>query len=62
METDGQNGNVKEGQRSDTAVQLDRFVYNDAIVRAFLLITVLWGFVALLVGIVWPRCSSRCRQ
>ena len=52
MEPDGQNGIAKEGKRSDTAVQLDRFVYNDAIVRAFLLITVLWGSVALLVGIV----------
>ncbi|NUQ61248.1 MAG: cytochrome-c oxidase, cbb3-type subunit I [Pirellulales bacterium] len=31
---------------------LERFVYNDAIVRAFLLATVLWGVVAFLVGLL----------
>ena len=42
---------------------LEKFVYNDAIVRAFLAITVVWGLVAFLVGLVvalelvWPALS-----
>jgi len=31
---------------------LEKFVYNDSIVRAFLMITVLWGVVSLLVGLI----------
>jgi cytochrome c oxidase cbb3-type subunit I/II len=31
---------------------LEKFVYNDAIVRAFLLVTILWGVVAMLVGLI----------
>ena len=31
---------------------LEKFVYNDAVVRAFLLVTVLWGVVAFLVGLI----------
>ncbi len=31
---------------------LERFVYNDAIVRAFLMMTVIWGLVAMLVGLI----------
>jgi cytochrome c oxidase cbb3-type subunit I/II len=31
---------------------LEKFVYNDAVVRAFLMITVLWGVVSFLVGLI----------
>ncbi len=31
---------------------LEKFVYNDSVVRAFLMITVLWGVVSLLVGLI----------
>ncbi len=31
---------------------LEKFVYNDRIVRAFLLVTILWGVVAFLVGLL----------
>ena len=31
---------------------LQQFVYNDAVVRAFVLVTVLWGVVAFLVGLI----------
>ncbi len=31
---------------------LEQFVYNDNIVRAFLLVTILWGVVAFLVGLI----------
>ncbi len=31
---------------------LEKFVYNDSIVRAFLLVTILWGVVAFLVGLI----------
>ncbi len=46
-------GEVKP--RSDNgaaAPRLDQFVYNDSVCRAFLLITVLWGIVGLLVGVI----------
>jgi cytochrome c oxidase cbb3-type subunit I/II len=42
---------------------LETFAYNDAIARAFLMITVLWGIVALLVGLIvalqlaWPALN-----
>ena len=42
---------------------LETFAYNDAIARAFLMITVLWGVVALLVGLIvalqlaWPALN-----
>jgi len=46
---------------ADSSLRMERFVYNDGIVRAFLLVTVLWGVVAFLVGLVvacnWP-CPS----
>lgn len=31
---------------------LDRFIYDDKIVRAFILMTVVWGLVAMLVGLI----------
>ena len=31
---------------------MEKFVYNDAMVRAFLMVTVLWGVVAMLVGLI----------
>ena len=31
---------------------LEKFIYNDAIVRAFLMITVVWGLVSFLVGLI----------
>ena len=34
------------------APPLERFVYNDSIVRAFIMGTVLWGAVAMLVGLI----------
>ena len=34
------------------APKLDKFIYDDRIVRAFLLITIVWGLVAFLVGII----------
>lgn len=34
------------------AVALDRFAYDDAIVRKFLFATILWGIVGMLVGVV----------
>jgi cytochrome c oxidase cbb3-type subunit I/II len=37
---------------ADMAGPLEKFVYNDAIVRAFLLATILWGVVAMLVGLI----------
>ena len=42
---------------------LEKFVYNDRIVRAFLLVTILWGVVAFLVGLLvaaqlaWPKLN-----
>ena len=35
-----------------TAERVERFVYDDAIVRMFLLATVVWGLVGMLVGLV----------
>jgi len=35
-----------------SASRLERFSYDDAIVRKFLLMTLIWGFVGMLVGIV----------
>jgi cbb3-type cytochrome oxidase subunit 1 len=32
--------------------RVERFVYDDGIVRMFLLVTVLWGLVGMLVGLV----------
>ena len=32
--------------------RVERFVYDDEIVRMFLLVTVLWGLVGMLVGLV----------
>jgi cytochrome c oxidase cbb3-type subunit I/II len=40
------------GDSTATPPKLEQFVYNDSIVRAFLLVTLLWGVVALLVGIL----------
>jgi cytochrome c oxidase cbb3-type subunit I/II len=37
---------------ADSSLRMERFVYNDSIVRAFLLVTILWGIVAFLVGLV----------
>ena len=31
---------------------MEKFVYNDSVVRAFLMVTVLWGVVAFLVGLI----------
>ncbi len=39
-------------RRDENSGVLEKFVYNDAIVRAFLLVTILWGVVAFLVGLV----------
>jgi cytochrome c oxidase cbb3-type subunit I/II len=38
--------------RAAAAAPLEKFIYNDAVVRAFLLVTILWGVVAFLVGIL----------
>jgi len=46
---------LQSPENSDSSVgagPLEKFVYNDAIVRAFLLVTVLWGVVAFLVGLI----------
>src|SRR5262245_14912170 len=46
------------------ASALERFTYDDAIVRKFLLATLVWGFVAMLVGfiaaieLVAPRAAA----
>jgi cytochrome c oxidase cbb3-type subunit I/II len=45
------NGSNTTELAAETTPALDKFAYNDAIVRAFLGITVLWGVVAFLVGI-----------
>ena len=45
-------GPISEQPVLDETGSLEKFVYNDSIVRAFLMITVLWGVVALLVGLV----------
>ena len=39
-------------RRTGETGPLEKFVYNDAVVRAFLMVTVLWGVVALLVGLI----------
>jgi cytochrome c oxidase cbb3-type subunit I/II len=39
-------------ETSPGAVALDRFTYDDAIVRKFLFATILWGVVGMLVGVV----------
>ena len=39
-------------RRAEAAAPLEKFVYNDAVVRAFLLVTILWGVVAFLVGLL----------
>ncbi len=48
--------NLRSNQHSaapaDASHRMEQFVYNDSIVRAFLLVTVLWGVVAFLVGLV----------
>ena len=43
------------------SVQIDRFSYDDDIVRKFTLVTVVWGVVGMLVGVIialqlafWP--------
>ena len=49
--------------REENSGVLEKFVYNDAIVRAFLLVTILWGVVAFLVGLIvamqlaWPKLN-----
>ena len=34
------------------SAHLDEFVYDDAIVRKFMVATIVWGFVAMLVGVL----------
>ncbi len=49
----------------DTAVGsggLERFSYDDKIVRAFRAGIVLWGIVAFLVGIIVALATWRCRR
>ena len=38
--------------RNGAQPKLEQFVYNDNIVRAFLLVTILWSVVAFLVGLI----------
>jgi len=52
MAADALEDAKKSGDGPGTSPKLDQFVYNDKIVRAFLLVTLLWGVVALLVGIL----------
>jgi len=40
--------------------RIERFVYDDDIVRKFMVATVVWGLVGMLVGLWW-RSSSSCR-
>jgi cbb3-type cytochrome oxidase subunit 1 len=42
------------GDNDGMTERIDRFVYDDAIVRLFLLTTVAWGLVGTLVGLVVP--------
>jgi len=50
MASDGKT--CSGGVGLQTAGRLDRFTYDDQIVRAFLLVTILWGVVAFLVGLL----------
>ena len=45
-------GSGSSAAPAGTVGPLEKFVYNDAIVRAFLLVTILWGVVAMLVGLI----------
>ena len=47
-------GPISDGSRSSGAgaAHLERFSYDDAIVRKFVLATVLWGVVGMLVGVL----------
>ena len=55
MAADGREKSVKEsGAGADAAVgrHLEQFIYDDAVVRYFVMAVVLWGIVAFLVGII----------
>jgi len=39
------------GERPSSAVEMERFSYDDAIVRKFAIATFIWGLVATLVGL-----------
>ena len=51
------------GKGSSKPPQMDTFVYDDKIVRAYLVVIVVWGVVAFLVGILvavqlaWPKLN-----
>jgi cytochrome c oxidase cbb3-type subunit I/II len=48
MASQDNSGTVRVGATG----QLEKFTYNDQVVRAFLLVTILWGVVAFLVGLL----------
>lgn len=48
----GSSGAISAESTSGAGGRVEKFVYNDAIVRAFLFVTILWGVVAFLVGLV----------